>query len=286
MSKFEISVENTKKMQKIGLKMIKEFDQFCKKNNLIYFLCGGNCIGALRHQGFIEWDDDVDVFMPREDYERFKEIWRDTDEYLIQKNTIDSPNYNSATTISHRNSTFIKTTICDRDVAQGVAMDIFPLDNAPQGISRKIQKFWANLYIIYSVQRAPQNHGVLVKLFGNIVLSLAPTKKMRYKFAKFCEKKMTKYNKNETEFITELCAGPKYMTIDYPKEVFKEQLYVKFEDTELPIPLGYDIYLSMAFGNYMELPPVDKRINHHKYEFIDLDTPYLKYRGIEYYKKK
>lgn len=285
MSYFEISRKDTKKMQAIGLRMIKYFDQFARKHKLTYFLCGGNCIGSLRHGGFIEWDDDVDIFMPRKDYEMLKKLWKDTDDYIIQINSLDNPTYNSATTIHDRNSTFVKTTIHDRDVAQGVAMDIFPLDLAPQGFARKVQKFWANVFILFSVARAPQNHGPIIKLLGNILLGLAPGKKNKYRVAKFAEKQMTKYNNEDLDYVTELCAGPKYMSNDYPKEVFSDQLYVDFEDTKLPIPIGYDTYLKMAFGNYMELPPEKDRINHHEYEFIDLDTPYIKYRGDKYYKK-
>lgn len=284
MSKFEISKEDTKKMQRIGLKMVKYFDAFCSNHGLTYFLCGGNCIGAIRNKGFIEWDDDVDVFMPRKDYEKLQRIWQDTDDYIIQFNRENQPNYATSVTIHDRNTTFVKTTICNRDIAQGVAMDVFPLDPAPNGIKRKIQQFWAIVYSIYSICDTPKNHGTLIRLLGHIPLFLLPTRKIRFKMAKFAERKMSKYKINECDNITELCAGPGYMMNDYPKEIFSDSIRVEFEDTMLPIPIGYDQYLKIAFGDYMSLPPIEKRVNHHEYEFIDLDTPYLSYRGIEYLK--
>ena len=84
MSLLEISPEQTRKMQMKSLEMALYFDEFCQKNGLTWFFCGGCCIGAVRNKGFIPWDDDVDGFMPREDYERLKKIWKDTKEYSIQ----------------------------------------------------------------------------------------------------------------------------------------------------------------------------------------------------------
>ena len=284
MTKYEISEKNTMRMQQIGLEMVKCFDLFCKKNNLKYFLCGGCCIGAIRHKGFIPWDDDVDIFMMREDFEKLKYLWKDTEDYEIQYNRLDKPAYSTILTIHDKNTTYIKTGFHDRDVSQGVAMDIFPLDYAPQGIKRKIQMFWAIIFSIYSVSRAPLNHGNLIKTIGNILLGVVPSMRARYKIAKFAEKQMSKYKEKNCNYITELCAGLHYMKNDYDKDIFDNAVYVEFEDTQLPIPEGYNRYLTKAFGDYMVLPPLEKRENHHAYEFIDLDSPYKVYKGNKYCK--
>ncbi|XVG94932.1 phosphorylcholine transferase LicD [Eubacteriales bacterium KG127] len=285
MVKYEISEKDTLRMQKIGLDMVKSFDVFCKRNDLKYFLCGGCCIGAIRGKGFIPWDDDVDIFMMRKDFERLKILWENTDKYEIQYNQLNKPSYSTILTIHDKETTFIKNGFHDRDVSQGVAMDIFPLDYAPSGFKRKIQLFWAIVFSIYSVSRAPANHGTLIKLAGNILLGIIPSKKMRYKVSKFAESKMSKYKEDECANITELCAGPHYMKNNYEKDIFNYSIYVDFEDTKLPIPQGYHRYLTKAFGDYMTLPPIEARKNHHPYEFMDLDTPYAEYKGDKYYKK-
>ena len=164
-------------------------------------------------------------------------------------------------------------------------MDVFPLDGCPQGLRRKVQKIWALLFSLYVVGQAPTNHGKAVETIGKIGLMFAPTWKLKCKIWKLCEKQMSRYSIPECDHITELCAGPGYMRNEYPKEAFEYPIRKSFEGYKLPIPVGYDVYLKMAFGNYMELPPKEKRIAHHEYELIDLENSYKKYRGVSYYVK-
>ena len=93
---------------------------------------------------------------------------------------------------------------------------------------------------------------------------------------------MTKYPISECNKITELCSGAHYMQNEYPKEAFDHAVMHAFEDTEMPLPCGYDAYLRMAFGDYMQLPPEDKRKPHHDAEFFDLNTPCAQYKGVKY----
>lgn len=280
-----IPENTTRQLQQVSLNILLYFDDFCKKNNLTYYLCGGCCIGTIRHGGFIPWDDDVDVFMPRIDYEKLKSIWVDTEQYEIEYASEQCRCYSTLTRINDRNTTFISTYTKDLDTPHGVAMDVFPLDGCPKGIKRKAQKVWALLYSLYVVGKAPTNHGKAVESIGKIGLMLVPGWKLKCKVWKFCEKQMSKYLITECDYITELCAGPGYMQNDYPKEAFDHPIMKTFEGYELPIPVGYDAYLKMAFGNYLELPPEEKRVAHHEYELIDLNTGYKQYRGIKYFTK-
>ena len=270
-------------MQKKGLEMAKFFDEFCRENNLTYFLCGGCCIGALRNKGFIPWDDDVDVHMPREDYEKLKKIWKNTDEYSIQYTTKDYLTENPFLTICANNTTFIKTYQKNLDINHGLVLDVLPLDGCPQGFARKMQKIWALLYLLFIVGKAPENNGKAAYFIGRLALGIVRSKSWRYHIWKFCEKKMSRYSISECRFVTELCAGPYYMKKEYPAEAFSSQKYVPFEDTRLPIPVGYDTYLHMAFGDYMQLPPPEKRVCHHEFEVIDMEHSYRIYRGKKYF---
>ncbi len=286
MAKIALTPEQIRPMQLKGLEMALFFDEFCQKNNLTYFMCGGCCIGSIRNKGFIPWDDDVDVFMPRDDYERLKKIWVNTEEYSIQYTTEDFLTENQFLTINANNTTFIKTYQMDLDINHGLVLDVLPLDGCPTGFKRKMQKLWALLYSLFIVGKAPENHGKTVYLGGKILLSIFRGRKTRYKIWRFCEKQMTKYPISKCEYITELCSGPHYMQNEYPKEYFEKELRVDFEGYKLPIPVGYDGYLRMAFGDYMQLPPPEKQVCHHEFEVMDMENSYRLYRGKKYFINK
>ena len=286
MSFFEIPADEIRDLQLTGLRMLLYFDEFCRSHRLTYYMCGGCCIGAVRSGGFIPWDDDVDVFMPRRDYERLKELWQDTDQYAIEIPGPDLWTANQFLTIHDNHTTFIKTYQKDLDINHGVTLDVLPLDGCPEGFRRKAQKFWALLYSLFIVGKAPTNHGRVQEMAGKLLLALVPGQKARWRVWHFCERQMTRYPIARCKKITELCSGPRYMQLEYPKEAFLHTLRLPFEGHRLPVPAGYDTYLSMAFGNYMELPPEEERICHHEYEFMDLKTPYRAYRGIRYARKE
>ena len=282
MAQTALTPEQVRKMQLKGLDMALYFNDFCNKHNLTYFFCGGCCIGAIRSGGFVPWDDDVDVFMPRDDYEKLKKLWVDTDEYSIQYTTRDFLTEKQFLTICANNTTFIKTYQKDLDMNHGLVLDVLPIDGCPKGVKRKIQKLWALLYSLYIVGKAPDNHGGAVKAVGKIALALVPFKSLRYKMWRLCERKMSKYKIADCEYITELCSGPHYMQNEYPKRIFESQKWVQFEGHSFPIPVGYDEYLTMAFGDYMTLPPKDKQVCHHEFEKMDMDNCYKIYKGKYY----
>lgn len=286
MSRFVLTEVETQALQAAGLNLVRYFDAFCRENHLTYFLCGGCCIGAIRHQGFIPWDDDVDVFMPREDYEKLKLLWKDSDKYAIQYETQQLHTAHPFLTIHDNETTFIETYKKDLDINHGIKLDVLPLDGCPEGFARTMQKLWAMAYSLFLVGKAPENHGNATFLLGKVILSLFPSRTLRYRIWRFCEKKMTQYPIGQCRFITELCSGPGYMQLEYPAELFSQQKYVPFEDLQLPIPVGYDTYLKMAFGDYMTLPAPEKRICHHEFECIDTDRCYLAYRGKQYCRSK
>ena len=96
---------------------------------------------------------------------------------------------------------------------------------------------------------------------------------------------MLKYTREESDGITELCTGPGYMMKKYPIEAFEDNIFIDFENTKMPIPVGYDIYLKTAFGDYMTPPPKDKQVPHHDSVIVDMENSYLKYKG-KYYGRK
>ena len=265
------------------LEMAEYFVQFCKENNLLCYLCGGGAIGTLRHKGFIPWDDDLDFFMPRKDYEKLAQLWpqKADSRYQLSKSNENYIDRNLFITIRDTQTTCIKPYQQDLDIPHGLALDVLPLDYYPANeLSRKKQVIAALVYSLFCAQTIPEKHGGMMKLGSQALLALVPSKKLRYKIWKKAEAEMTKYTKEESDGITELCSGPYYMKKKYPISSFEDALWLPFEETELPIPVGYDAYLKTAFGDYMKLPPIEKQIPHHDLLFLDLKNSYTNYEKI------
>ena len=279
----EVDWEVIQKVQEVDKRAALFFAEFCKKNNLTCYMCGGGCIGAIRHKGFIPWDDDLDFFMPRKDYEKLKQLWKDTDNYALLYPKKDYNDHNMFITLRDRRTTLIKPYQADIDTVHGIPIDIFPLDGFPDGsFKRKKQVFWALVYQLFCAQIVPENHGKLVTFAGRVILGVFRSSNLRYKIWRYAERKMSKYDIESCRSITEICAGPVYMRNKYPKELFSEAMEVEFEDVKLPIPIGYDQYLRIVFGDYMKMPPEEKRVPQHDAVFIDTDNPYTKYKGKYY----
>lgn len=269
---YSFSAQEMEKLHTKTLDALKFFKDFCEENGLLFYLCGGCCIGAVREGGFLGWDDDGDVFMPRRDYERLREIWRDTDRFVLLRT--DGENFCGLTntTLVDTSATVVRAQQASLDIPHGVVIDIFPLDGCPSGFRRVRQKINAMLFCLYVTGVVPVNHGRIVTLGGRILLSLKKGKR-RTRAWQRAEKKMSRYPIDACDNITELTAGPRYMSIEYPKELFASATQLPFEDTEMPVPVGYDAYLKAAFGDYMTPPPEDKRVSEHDIVFVDLDKP-------------
>lgn len=280
---FILAELDLKALQQKSLEILIMFDGFCKEHNLQYFLCGGACIGTIRNSGFIPWDDDIDVFMHRNDYEKLKNIWQNNEKYYLSRTNKNTFYRSMITAICDQDTTFIKERQKDLDIEHGVRLEIIPLDNCPiNKLSRKLQILWALIFQVYNNQEPPTSKGKLLEFIGKVMLWLFPTWKMRYRISKFAEKQMTKYNKRPSTHITELCSRYQYMVNEYPKEIFEMPVYKEFEGFLAPLPQGYDAYLKMAFGDYMQLPPESEQVPKHDAVFIDLENGYKNYKGKYY----
>lgn len=267
------------RIHEIVLEMSRFFVEFCHENGLLCYLCGGGCIGAVRHGGFIPWDDDLDFFMPRDDYERLKKIWRDDERYALAFPSEYYNDHNMFMTLRDKRTTMVKDYQKNLDIVHGISVDIFPLDGCPSSkLKRTGQLIWGCVYQLYCSQLVPVNHGRLISLGGKALLTVVPSRRLRYRIWSHAEYRMSKFRIRDCKYITEICAGPKYMFKRYPKEAFKEAVYLPFENTTMPVPVGYDEYLRIAFGDYMKLPPAEQRIPPHTAILIDTEKPIKPYR--------
>ena len=272
-----VSKEELRQLQLKELESLTYFEEFCKKHELRWYLLGGCVIGAVRHGGFIPWDDDVDIIMPRRDYERMLRLWKQeesSERFLMLKTDGEVFTGNSFATLIDTSATMVKENQQDIDVPHGIVTDIFPMDGCPdKKLQRYLQYYHAMMYSLYITEVVPTKHGALMKAVCSVLLKFVPSRERRTKIWKKHEKKMTKYAFNTHKKCTELCAGPHYMLNEYPQEAFAKAVYHDFEGLSMPLPQGYDTYLKMAFGEYMELPPEDKQVPHHDLVALDLSKP-------------
>ena len=278
---------STEDMQAKMLEMLLYFQKICEENDLTFYLCGGCLIGALRHKGFVPWDDDIDVFMPRPDYERLKKVWMkhaDTKHYSYCR-TDDKHNYHDCgASIRDNETTFINRHSINEDICHGLALEIMPIDGCPSMLhSRVWQLLNAMTFSLFNAQRLPDNKGKAIRTLTGIVYKLVPSKKVRYHIWKNAEREMTKYSFDDCRVVTELVGSIKGMLIPHPKRDFAKVVYKEFEGHKIPVMYGYERYLRKIWGDYMQLPPVEARVAKHDAVHIDLNTSYKAYEGIYYF---
>lgn len=285
--------KESKELREVQMKCLEitlVFKEFCERHGLLFYFCGGCCIGTLRNQGFIPWDDDIDVFMPRDDYEKLCRLWpteMDENKYRLSRTSQNKFLRSQLTAITDEETTFIKERQMDLDMAHGIRLEVLPLDGCPSSRwKRKCQLLWGLAYQIYINQEAPTSKGKVLYIIGKCMLALAPGWKNRYRMARLCEKHMSRYPIRECDYVTELCVRYNYMVNEYPKEVFETAVYREFEGHMMPIPAGYDTYLNMAFGDYMQLPPEESRVPSHDGIVVDVHNSYQTYKGIYYPAKR
>ncbi|MCI9595651.1 MAG: 2-C-methyl-D-erythritol 4-phosphate cytidylyltransferase [Lachnospiraceae bacterium] len=281
----EIKVEL---LQKKMLEMLLYFDEFCAKKSLKYYLCGGCLIGIVRHHGFIPWDDDIDLFMPRPDYEKLALIWNqyaDTNKYVYCRTDETHVYHDAGASVRDIRTTYINRHSVNEDIVHGIALEIMPIDGCPSSVfSRSWQLLNAFLFGLYNVQRLPDSKGRLIRNISYLLYKIVPSKQFRYKIWKYAEKEMTKYHWDKCKNVTELIGSIKGMMLKHKKEDFENIILLDFEGHKIPVMAGYKKYLTEIWGDYMKLPPVEKRVAKHDVVYMSLDKPYVMFKGIYYCK--
>ena len=277
---------STKEIQDKLLDILVYFKKFCDENNLPFTLCGGTCLGAVRHKGFIPWDDDVDVFMLREDYEKLQELWEknaDTSRYACVRSNETVNIHHSAMEIKDNNTTFINKHSVDSDIHHGLMIDVIPIDGvAPGKLGQIFQMIDSMIYCCFNFQRLPDHKSKLVYYATKLALGVFRSPKIRYLLWKGAEQRIAKYGTKQSALVASFGEGPSIMKMRFPREWFENPAYLDFEGHSMPVPADPDQYLKISFGDYMQLPPEEERIARHNTAFIDLDHSYTQYKGIHY----
>lgn len=279
----EISV---REVQLKMLEILVYFHRFCEQNHLTYTLCGGTALGAVRHNGFIPWDDDVDVFMLREDYEKLQDLWQkhaDTTRYACVRSNESINIHHSATEIKDNNTTFINSHSIDLDIHHGLMIDVIPVDGIPSSKWRQyMQMLDSMIYCCFNFQRLPNHKSKAVYYMTKLSLGLVRSPKLRYKLWKGAERRLSRYGTKKCSEVASFGEGASIMRMRFPTQWFREPAYVQFEGHMLPVPGDVDKYLTISFGDYMQLPPEEDQVARHDAVFVDLENSYTKYKGIYY----
>lgn len=292
----ELTDEELQKMQAKSWEIYEYFADFCEKHSLRFYGCGGCVIGAARDGAFIPWDDDVDVFMPRPDYERLAELWQkeaDTARFSYVRTNATMHTGDVMAKICDNFTTVVKPYQVNKKIPQGLMLDIFPLDGAPRPKSMAWwwQMLMGQLFNLYSVAEVPKNHGAVIALGSKIALALLPRARWRYKMWRWCERQMSKRGYDTHEWTATLCEGPKIMFIPFRREWFGTgidmPLKVAGEQKKFRMPDNYDAYLRAEFGDdYLTPPPPEKQRPDHPVYFLDLDTPCEQYMTHGYFDER
>ena len=157
----ELTEDELRQMQLKSWQMYQYFADFCDRHDLLYYACGGCCIGAVRDGGFVPWDDDIDVFMPRPDYEKLARLWcKDSanKQYLYVRSHKNMVTGDLMAKICDAHTTLVTTYQVDKKMPQGLTMDILPLDGCPPpgSFARRIQKLLALVFSLFCAQSVPE----------------------------------------------------------------------------------------------------------------------------------
>ena len=276
----------TRKIQEKLLGILLYFQQFCDENGLRFTLAGGTCLGAVRHQGFIPWDDDLDVFMLREDYEKLPELWEknaDTSRFSCVRSDDKINIHHTSTEIKDNNTTFINRHGVDVDMHQGLMIDVIALDGvADAPLSRLHQMLQSMIFCCFNFQRLPNHKSKLTYYATKAALTIVRSDKLKYKLWKAAEGQIAKYGVADHPLVASFGEGVAIMRQRFPKEWFLNPGYATFEGYTMPVPADTDKYLTISYGDYMQLPPPEEQVCRHDAVFIDLDHSYKQYRGIKY----
>ncbi len=275
--------EKRKKIWAVELQMLEKFDEICRKYSLTYYVYYGTLLGAVRHQGFIPWDDDIDVIMFRDDYERFQTIAPDefTEPYFFQNSYTDrvmwplSKIRDSRTTAAepqfrHLGSSF----------HQGIFIDIFPFDNVKDGVNPQFetieqiqQLLWLSIVNPEAIIKAMEEGQKLYLGTDFLINHLQKNVQEKFKsfesFNRSCLEQSKKVN-----YLIEEIYPDEVSCKSVEKDWFHDIIYLPFEHLQIPAPAEYDKILTQCYGNYHQFVQGGSA---HEDIMLEPDIPYKEY---------
>ncbi len=267
MKKIEIGKDDLEKIKSLELEILIELDRICKAYDIKYTLAYGTLIGAIRHRGFIPWDDDIDVFMLREDLLKLREICKTelNERFFYQNHETDKEYYYLFDKIRLNGTIFKETYLSKYNIHHGVYLDIFPVDKLPDDL-REIKK----QYRRYRIYRTVLNSKYLVlnarhgkKKLAALLIRIATFPFPKELFYRMAEKTAQQNNGKDSKYAG--CFEDFYIG---PESYYTELMDWDFENHKFNVPVHYDELLKKMYGDYMTMPQEKDR--HAKHDIIEL----------------
>lgn len=270
-------------VQERELSVLKEIVKVCERHHLRYFAIGGTCIGAVRHQGFIPWDDDIDIGMPRRDYELFRNhYYAELPEYLHKLDCDNSAQHSYLFTKIHDSRTAYVEYYAKDSLERytGAFVDVMPVDGLPKDSGKERRIVWKLILLGYlnARNRPIPFRGDSVSRVLKYCIKRIFRIPFHYNF--FSDKVLStvsRYDFNTSEdCIFTWRAGSLDLPIKrivFRKEWFNSEVEVPFEDMLIKLPVAYDAYLKQDFGDYMTPPPKEQQHSIHDVYINDMNTP-------------
>ena len=276
-NEFVLSDELIRKLHVFLLDMLEDIVKVLEKHHLRYFVGGGSCLGAIRHKGFIPWDDDLDINMPREDYDKFASVFETE---LGDKYELNAPNYSSEVIsrfpkVLAKNTRYAAAAWNTKPQFEKVFIDIFTMENVPDN---KISRFFKGCFVNFLEFVAGQvllydsfrhnDSSIVKKKIGKLNYGVRYLIGLLFSlrgYSKWCNciDKSIRYENNKSFYVCFPTGRKHYFGEILPRSIFFPLKSVPFENSSVLVPCQFHNYLKNLYGeNYMELPPPEKREKH------------------------
>lgn len=249
-----------KELQDITFSILKEVVEFCDSNDIRYFLCGGTLLGAIRHKGFIPWDGDIDIAMPRPDYSRFELLYSKKGKYKCTSLNVNNNNcFFSIARVSNENTEIIYHDFPSAPRI-GIHIDIFPIDGLNDDLKKSVRHINKQKFYLMLINNSfkPIFHKrknwmkTIFAPFISILSRIIITKKTMYAMLHKIEREAQQCCFDTSKYVTRTGSQYKFWL---PREVYNASIDVEFEGELLKAPAGYHEYLTTLYGAYMIPPP-------------------------------
>ena len=253
------------------LEMLKRFNEICNENNLTYYLVEGTCLGAVRHKGYIPWDDDLDLAMPRPDYERLATLFENLNDDMLEamyyKNTKNSP--------IHYIKIIDKTTTLIEDryryYVEGLYIDVFPIDGCNPNDMRRNKKVWT-IHSMIMKHCSTKSEETFKSNIKACIAKIIPLSLLH----NILEREIKRYSYEESNYVVNYFSAYAEKEI-VPKEFYGTPVLYEFENNFFYGPERAELYLERLYGDYLKLPPKEDRVFRHNYYYLDLNKPHKKF---------